>query len=48
MIERDELTVIPNIKNPSKLAIHYKTSGNAIELEEFSDKERIREELENE
>ena len=26
MIECDELTVIPNIKDPSKLTIHYKTS----------------------
>lgn len=26
MIERDELTVIPNIKDPSKSTIHYRTS----------------------
>ena len=26
MIEHDELTVIPNIKDPSKSTIHYRTS----------------------
>lgn len=26
MIEHDELTIIPNIKDPSKSTIHYKTS----------------------
>ena len=26
MIEHDELTVIPNIKEPSKSTIHYRTS----------------------